>query len=338
MAGSGSGSGSNIVEDWLRSLKLVQYTQAFLDNGYDDLEVCKQIGEEDLDAIAVRKESHRDRLLQAVQTLREEGGTAVYFTLEETDLTGTGASPRSSMNSAGQCDNGDLGQSRKKTDSATSTTGCGGGSSSSRSGGTRGMDKALSESACCASSVPVTPPAPATTIASGVESIQTSGYFVNSGGCGNRRVDAYDVGKSALLTYPKLQLKNILRDKLYEDGIYLPNPPYTTQVSARFYSLYVSENTHSWDTLISAFVITFVTSDLTSSVTIFVRQPFHRMLDYNVFDTVDTCQSHLNFHLSCCSPPSPLRPPSQNTVGFSIHKIETKTSGLVLATFIVDIK
>jgi len=45
----------------------------------------RQIGEDDLDAIDVRKPSHREALLKAVQVLREEGGTAVYFTLEETD-------------------------------------------------------------------------------------------------------------------------------------------------------------------------------------------------------------------------------------------------------------
>ena len=44
-------------------------------------------------------------------------------------------------------------------------------------------------------------------------------------------MDAYDVGKSALLTYTKVQLRNILNDRLYEDEVYLANPPYTTQVS-----------------------------------------------------------------------------------------------------------
>ena len=72
-----------IVENWLRSLDLIYYTQDFLDNGYDDLEVCKQIGEDDLNAIGVLEESHRAHILQAVKTLQEKGGTAVYFTLEE---------------------------------------------------------------------------------------------------------------------------------------------------------------------------------------------------------------------------------------------------------------
>lgn len=76
-------SDSNIVENWLKSLDLAQYTQAFLDNGYDDLEICKQVGEPDLDAIGVESTDDRKRLLDAVKTLKEKGGTAVYLTLED---------------------------------------------------------------------------------------------------------------------------------------------------------------------------------------------------------------------------------------------------------------
>ncbi|XP_050667545.1 uncharacterized protein LOC126967146 isoform X5 [Leptidea sinapis] len=74
---------SNIVIEWLRSLHLGQYAESFIDNGYDDLEICKQVGEPDLDAIGVLNPAHRQRLLHSVRTLREEGAAAVYFTLEE---------------------------------------------------------------------------------------------------------------------------------------------------------------------------------------------------------------------------------------------------------------
>lgn len=74
---------SNIVVEWLRSLHLGQYSESFIDNGYDDLEICKQIGDPDLDAIGVFNQSHRSRLLQSVKTLREEGAASVYFTLED---------------------------------------------------------------------------------------------------------------------------------------------------------------------------------------------------------------------------------------------------------------
>lgn len=72
----------SIVENWLRSLGMVQYTQAFIDNGYDDLEICKQIGDADLDAIGVTKEAHRKEILQAVNVLLKYGGARVYFTLD----------------------------------------------------------------------------------------------------------------------------------------------------------------------------------------------------------------------------------------------------------------
>lgn len=56
----------NIVAEWLRSLQLGQYAESFLDNGYDDLEICKQVGDPDLDAIGVFNPSHRIRLLESV--------------------------------------------------------------------------------------------------------------------------------------------------------------------------------------------------------------------------------------------------------------------------------
>lgn len=74
---------SNIVAEWLRSLHLGQYSESFIDNGYDDLEICKQVGDPDLDAIGVFNPVHRSRLLQSVRTLREEGAASVYFSLEE---------------------------------------------------------------------------------------------------------------------------------------------------------------------------------------------------------------------------------------------------------------
>ncbi|XP_059049679.1 uncharacterized protein LOC131844738 isoform X4 [Achroia grisella] len=80
MASSTTG---NIVVEWLRSLHLGQYSESFIDNGYDDLEICKQVGEPDLDAIGVLNPTHRQRLLHSIRSLREEGAAAVYFTLEE---------------------------------------------------------------------------------------------------------------------------------------------------------------------------------------------------------------------------------------------------------------
>ncbi|KAI1897622.1 hypothetical protein AGOR_G00085160 [Albula goreensis] len=78
-------SGPNIVYEWLKTLQLCQYVESFVDNGYDDLEVCKQIGDPDLDAIGVYIPHHRQRIHDAVQRLKEEDketATGLYFTLE----------------------------------------------------------------------------------------------------------------------------------------------------------------------------------------------------------------------------------------------------------------
>lgn len=80
-----SSSGPVIVYQWLKTLQLAQYVEAFVDNGYDDLEVCKQIGDPDLDAIGVYIPHHRQRIHDAVRRLKEEAketASGLYFTLE----------------------------------------------------------------------------------------------------------------------------------------------------------------------------------------------------------------------------------------------------------------
>lgn len=72
---------SNIVCEWLRALGLSHYAESFLDNGYDDLEICKQVGDPDLDAIGVQNPQHRHKLLKSVRQLRENGAASVYFML-----------------------------------------------------------------------------------------------------------------------------------------------------------------------------------------------------------------------------------------------------------------
>lgn len=74
---------SNIVCEWLRALGLAQYAESFLDNGYDDLEICKQVGDPDLDAIGVENTVHRHKLLKSIRQLREKGAASVYFMLND---------------------------------------------------------------------------------------------------------------------------------------------------------------------------------------------------------------------------------------------------------------
>lgn len=77
---------SNIVCEWLKALGLSQYAASFLDNGYDDLEICKQVGDPDLDAIGVQNPAHRHKLLKSIRLLREKGAASVYFQINDPTL------------------------------------------------------------------------------------------------------------------------------------------------------------------------------------------------------------------------------------------------------------
>ena len=67
------------VEDWLRGLGLLLYAQSFYDNGYEDIETCKEIKYEDLDVIGVKSDRDREDIIIAVQKLKQN----LYFVLEE---------------------------------------------------------------------------------------------------------------------------------------------------------------------------------------------------------------------------------------------------------------
>ncbi|XP_064628498.1 SAM and SH3 domain-containing protein 1-like isoform X2 [Lineus longissimus] len=149
----------NIIEEWLRSLNLIHYTQAFLDNGYDDLEICKQIGQPDLDAIGVQKPSHRKEILDAVRSLRELGGTSVYFTLEEVKDDEPLVLP----------DDGD-------------------------------SDRI---------------------------------YTFSAGSRAKKKLDEYEEGKKALVTFPRVQLIGMIRDKLRAEEIDIGVLPYTNPDGSR---------------------------------------------------------------------------------------------------------
>lgn len=159
--------GPNLVLEWLSKLHLAQYVESFIDNGYDDLEVCKQIGEPDLDAIGVHIKYHRHRLLTAVHKLKNEDerkSPGYYFTLEP-----------------------------------------------------------LVPSACNHSAH-----------SNREEDFRTTGRHEAS--CpGNHNLRFTDCND--FVTYPKLKLKVLLRDKLAKDGINLGEAPYTHKVG-NFYFLF----------------------------------------------------------------------------------------------------
>ncbi|XP_013792257.1 sterile alpha motif domain-containing protein 5-like, partial [Limulus polyphemus] len=177
----------NIVEEWLRSFNLNQYAESFLDNGYDDLEICKQIGEDDLDAIGVTDDLHRQQILRAVRELLEQGGSAVYFTVEEqrkstvdSDVFYDGSSPNylSTMHPVTSIKPRLV--SSKVTTEVSGSYGCCGGAFVSVHG--------------CASS---------------------------------RISHEYEENKLGFIKLPKIQLKKMIRDKLIREGIRLGAQPYS---------------------------------------------------------------------------------------------------------------
>ncbi|XP_078734387.1 uncharacterized protein LOC144948641 isoform X1 [Lampetra fluviatilis] len=211
--------GTNIVSEWLRALRLSQYTEAFLDNGYDDLEVCKQIGDEDLDAIGVSSARHRRSIRAAVARLRQQGGTAVYFTLEP------------------------LAQPQPLIISSSST-------SSSISSGISNSNSSSSSGNSCSGTATY-----ASCRIRGQPRYEAGGRVGGGGGggvgggggggCGGggggggggvartARVCGWNRGgrerAASLATFPRLKLKVMVRDKLLRDGISLRKSPYSNK-------------------------------------------------------------------------------------------------------------
>ena len=52
-----------------------------IDNGYDDLETVKLIGEEDLKAIGIENQKDEEMILLSVKILREQGAAWAYLLL-----------------------------------------------------------------------------------------------------------------------------------------------------------------------------------------------------------------------------------------------------------------
>ncbi|KAI1895722.1 hypothetical protein AGOR_G00109170 [Albula goreensis] len=165
-----TGNGPNIVYEWLKTLQLCQYVESFVDNGYDDLEVCKQIGDPDLDAIGVFSPNHRQRIRAAVERLKEadkRAAVGVYFTLEPIPT-----SP-------------DICKSRR----------------------TEHRDPRLKGSKSW-------------TEPNGDRTGRNQGNNPTNKNLGHRKEE---------VTYPKLKLKIMMRDKLNKDGINLSQMPYSNK-------------------------------------------------------------------------------------------------------------
>ena len=56
---------------WLKTLKLGQYAEKFVEEGYDDKEVVAAITKEELTEIGVDKSGHRKKILMEIASLRK---------------------------------------------------------------------------------------------------------------------------------------------------------------------------------------------------------------------------------------------------------------------------
>ena len=208
---------SSIIGEWLRSLELVQYTQDFLDNGYDDLEICKQIGEADLDAIGVTTEGHRKEILDAVLTLKQQGGTSVYFTLEEAlyedkaSLKSQNSSKDSDKN-ADASPHHDYAEPEEVASVTTSGTTCATTTDESSTTSNEDVKNKEDKKYSDASSV--------TEGSDGDQQVAKAAQEKQQQKISN---DGYVEGKRAIVSFPKIQLAAILRDRLTEENAALQN-------------------------------------------------------------------------------------------------------------------
>ena len=67
------------IKSFLASLKLEQYSENFLHNGYDDPSCLKNIDDGDLNAMGITLAGHRKRILQNGWEGCEYGGGAFFF-------------------------------------------------------------------------------------------------------------------------------------------------------------------------------------------------------------------------------------------------------------------
>ena len=58
------------LEDWLGTLGLSEYTEMFIDNGWDNLMVVHELAEYDLDLMNIKNRVHRAKILHAVSCLQ----------------------------------------------------------------------------------------------------------------------------------------------------------------------------------------------------------------------------------------------------------------------------
>uniref|UniRef100_A0A1A9WDR7 SAM domain-containing protein n=1 Tax=Glossina brevipalpis TaxID=37001 RepID=A0A1A9WDR7_9MUSC len=82
-------NGPHSVEDLLMRIGLKEYTSVFILNGYEDLELFKELEPADLDYLGIINPEHRAKLLTAVQLLHDIESTNFPQTGSDGDIAGS---------------------------------------------------------------------------------------------------------------------------------------------------------------------------------------------------------------------------------------------------------
>src|SRR5215831_2234794 len=80
------------ITQWLRSLRLEQYADAFLKNDIDG-EILPELTADDLIGLGVTSIGHRRKLLAAIATLRDSGSSTANARTLPTEADGQGGRP-----------------------------------------------------------------------------------------------------------------------------------------------------------------------------------------------------------------------------------------------------
>lgn len=229
------------LKKWLKKLGLHKYKQAFLDNGYDTVDLCADLKKEDLDAVGVTNKHHRSTLftqskklqeLIAKESLEEEDGE------EEVDAVDTRKEEKTSKLAVKKPPNLSLADTSQLQGTAQDLS---------------DYSEPWNASAPNSQPVPTSPTPkvstlkpPAGTPSDGVDGLSpghrsgqpTAGFKVPSG----TELPAFKGEKSTGLT--RLQLKLKIREVLFSRGVVLSEPQYCKEVKSDAWRVFLSEPPH----------------------------------------------------------------------------------------------
>ena len=223
------------VEEWLDKIGMSEYTEDFVDNGYETVELITQMKAEDMDAVGVTDKQHRGILFTQAKLLYEEAtGTrpkpSPVSSKKPAAITismSGSASPTTPSSTSGYTEPWDNTQSPIQSPLVAETAAYSEPwNSTALTPKSNGSSRAAIESTDSGHKPPPLPP-PNKAIKSSAKSKSKAKKPPPSPGV-NLPEYKRDNGEKKLT---KLQLKLKIRDELQKDAIVLSEPPYINEVS-----------------------------------------------------------------------------------------------------------